>query len=822
MRKTLAIVVFLLVVAPLAASDPVDAAGPEYLVESFETAPSSWLADWFDSDVGSRNRVSSIGDGVEGDGINVSVPAGSHFGTAAQYRFGDEGLSDPDELYYRYFIRLPEGFKNYGTGKIPGPAGLYSASGRNQIKPTDANPGWSARMQFSPSTLPAASNTTAIGFYVYHRDQARSAGDSFVWDEATALLTHDTWHCVEGHVSMNTPGAQDGLLEGWVDEQLAFYKDDFRFLGSQDGALGVQSFWFDTYYGGGDPAPGALNFQFDELVLSANRVGCGNVDTSRFVDTGDNVHEANIERLAHAGITRGCNPPSNDRFCPNAGVTRGQMAAFLTRALALPSAAVTDRFLDDDDSVFEDSIDRLASSAITLGCNPPTNDRFCPDQSVSRGQMAAFLTRAIDFDPPSMVDVFVDDNDSVFESVIDWLASEGVTRGCNPPTNDRFCPDDAVTRAQMATFLTRALDLPAPPVEPYAGPFQPIVPPGFDAAVPLGWSIQAVIDSQPEGAAIYIEPGVHAYQALIPKKNQSLIGPQAVLDGMGTLKLGISGSAPGVSISGLEIRNFSRGIYVSASGWTIDDVYVHDDDFGLEATGDDLTVTASTFKFHQHDAIRVTGAANFTVADSIIESANLVAISTYSAGIKLNGTTGAVVDNNTVTGIYGYGVWFTDGATGTVVTDNLITDSARAGVSHDYAYGSTIDGNTLTGNGRAVLAARWEGAGILVLGPDATVSNNTVGGNRAGIVFFTHSSGLDGPSGLYIPTNAFVTDNLVVESGSVGLFASSYPQVFSSAVFDRNSYVYSVDDKQFVWEGRSTNWSGWQSHGQDANGSFSN
>ena len=36
------------------------------------------------------------------------------------------------------------------------------------------------------------------------------------------------------------------------------------------------------------------------------------------------------------------------------------------------------------------------------------------------------------------------------------LANAGVTRGCNPPRNDRFCPDDYVTRGQMAAFLVRA------------------------------------------------------------------------------------------------------------------------------------------------------------------------------------------------------------------------------------------------------------------------------------------------------------------------------------------------------------------------------
>jgi hypothetical protein len=53
---------------------------------------------------------------------------------------------------------------------------------------------------------------------------------------------------------------------------------------------------------------------------------------------------------------------------------------------------------------------------------------------------------------------FVDAVDSVFASDIAWLAGEGITRGCNPPVNDRFCPDDAVTRGQMAAFLHRALD----------------------------------------------------------------------------------------------------------------------------------------------------------------------------------------------------------------------------------------------------------------------------------------------------------------------------------------------------------------------------
>jgi hypothetical protein len=72
--------------------------------------------------------------------------------------------------------------------------------------------------------------------------------------------------------------------------------------------------------------------------------------------------------------------------------------------------------------------------------------------------MAAFLVRALDLSAGDSVD-FVDDDGSVFEADIEKLAAAGITRGCNPPTNDRFCPDDSVTRGQMAAFLHRALTL---------------------------------------------------------------------------------------------------------------------------------------------------------------------------------------------------------------------------------------------------------------------------------------------------------------------------------------------------------------------------
>jgi S-layer homology domain len=162
-----------------------------------------------------------------------------------------------------------------------------------------------------------------------------------------------------------------------------------------------------------------------------------------------------IQWLVDQGITRGCNPPANTKFCPDRTVTRGQMAAFLTRALRL-SAATKDWFRDDNDSVFEDDINRLAEAGITKGCNPPDNTRSCPDKGVNRGQMAAFLVRARGYTNQGRGNLFIDDDGSVYESDIDKLGTAGITKGCNPPTNDRYCPNDPVTRGQMAAFLHRA------------------------------------------------------------------------------------------------------------------------------------------------------------------------------------------------------------------------------------------------------------------------------------------------------------------------------------------------------------------------------
>jgi hypothetical protein len=129
------------------------------------------------------------------------------------------------------------------------------------------------------------------------------------------------------------------------------------------------------------------------------------------------------------------------------------MASFIARALHLPPSD-GDHFSDDGSTVHEDNINRLFEAGITAGC---AVDAFCPDAPVSRGQMAVFLDRALNLtesgDDESVSDVFTDDDTTPYEDAINAIAAAGITNGC---TAQRFCPFDPVQRGQMAAFLDRA------------------------------------------------------------------------------------------------------------------------------------------------------------------------------------------------------------------------------------------------------------------------------------------------------------------------------------------------------------------------------
>ena len=192
------------------------------------------------------------------------------------------------------------------------------------------------------------------------------------------------------------------------------------------------------------------------VVLLPGAAAATEPPSGRFIDEDGLRAEGFAEALAGRRIVSGC---SADRFCPGSTLSRAQMAAFLTRALQLPAAG-RDHFTDDEGSIHEDAINRLADAGIVEGRTATT---FDPTADVSRGQIASMLAAAFDL-PATSSDRFTDDEGSLHEANINAGRVAFVLEPCAAGPAS-YCPQAPLTRADMAIFTAKALGLtPTPPI----------------------------------------------------------------------------------------------------------------------------------------------------------------------------------------------------------------------------------------------------------------------------------------------------------------------------------------------------------------------
>lgn len=166
---------------------------------------------------------------------------------------------------------------------------------------------------------------------------------------------------------------------------------------------------------------------------------------------------AAIEQLYAAEVTGGCST-SPLLYCPEQTVTRGQMAIFLERSMRGAKFVPPQNTISFNDTANHWArawIEVLAADGITSGCG---NGNYCPDQPVTRGQMAIFLLRAKygrNYAPPAPAGTRFQDvpQDHWAAAWIEQFSAEGITSGCG---NGNYCPDQPVTRAQMAVFLAKS------------------------------------------------------------------------------------------------------------------------------------------------------------------------------------------------------------------------------------------------------------------------------------------------------------------------------------------------------------------------------
>lgn len=223
--------------------------------------------DWFPNAYRTEyNSIVGSADAYDSAGLRVAMPAGEQYGTDMQFPFAENGFSEPEELYVRYYLKFDSSFQMNDDGKLPGPAGTYDSAGWGG-RTSDGTNGWSARGGMSEED-----GGVRLAYYCYHADMG-SWGDWFRWDEnGVGPLQRDRWYRIDQQVKMNTPGAYDGILRGWVDGTLAMERTDLRFRDSGHDDIKVESFWVNVYHGGGNTTPTDTAVYLDELTLSESPI----------------------------------------------------------------------------------------------------------------------------------------------------------------------------------------------------------------------------------------------------------------------------------------------------------------------------------------------------------------------------------------------------------------------------------------------------------------------------------------------------------------------------------------------------------------------
>ena len=167
-----------------------------------------------------------------------------------------------DEVYCSYRVRFARDFGFVRGGKLPGLVGGSHPTGGH---PRDD--GWSARIMWRRGG--------AAVQYVYYPTQTSTYGVDLPYVNGGSELrfTPGTWHEVEHRIVMNSPGRLDGVLQAWLDGNLALDLHDR--LWRLDASVHIDAFYFSTFFGGNDPTWAASRdetIDFDDLVLATGHV----------------------------------------------------------------------------------------------------------------------------------------------------------------------------------------------------------------------------------------------------------------------------------------------------------------------------------------------------------------------------------------------------------------------------------------------------------------------------------------------------------------------------------------------------------------------
>lgn len=249
------------------------------LVADFEH--DDWVSRWSSGGEKNKERLEVVRsdpglrfEPIQGRALRVVIPEGQRAGLNLKYMLGKETGAEPEELYFRYYLRLAESWRpSVDGGKLPGLAGTYNRAGWGGRRADGFN-GWSMRGSFGvevPAPNPLA-GLTPVGTYAYYGDMPGRYGSGWHWNEAAqGVLERNRWYSIEQHVRLNTPDMHDGLLEVWIDGRKAFEKRDILYRRTAE--LKIDRVWMNVYHGGTARAPTDLHLYIDNVVVARRYIG---------------------------------------------------------------------------------------------------------------------------------------------------------------------------------------------------------------------------------------------------------------------------------------------------------------------------------------------------------------------------------------------------------------------------------------------------------------------------------------------------------------------------------------------------------------------
>ena len=244
-----------------------------------------------------ENRAKIVSDKEKGKALEVLFPA-NQFGSDGavaflnDLSFGSGIERNFEELYISYDVKFSENFDFVRGGKLPGLCGYnVTQDPRDGCNTGGGFPtgydGWSARGMWREDGK--------LENYVYHADQFYEYGDDEYW---TANAERGTWHSFQHRIVLNTVGEANGIVEAWFDGVKVLSSNTMLYRKTAD--IGINLFYFSTFYGGADPSWAPTSDQY--IYFDNFRIATTPLPEIAAVISAEAIPAENFESVSLAAI----------------------------------------------------------------------------------------------------------------------------------------------------------------------------------------------------------------------------------------------------------------------------------------------------------------------------------------------------------------------------------------------------------------------------------------------------------------------------------------------------------------------------------------